>query len=774
MSEPGTVLVIDDEESMLDSCKQALVKSGYRVELAKSGEEGLKKVEEVKPDLALIDLKMPGISGMDVLLKMKELDPTIAKVVITGYATVDSAVEAMKREAFDFLTKPFTPDELRSAVSRGIEKHKLQIKLSAVRRATMKIVKKNELLNFVNNLIERDARTVVGVKSKGDKFVFDTLNSADELRLDYDVTILPPKKYFFPQRETLISYEMSNVSAEGNIEIEPRILFGVHPYDIVALLHMDEVFKETNSDPYYLKKRESSIIIGVNMQNISKWCFAGSMGCATIDHGYDLMLTDLGDRYAIDIGSKKGEELLAEYMQELRDAYAYEVQIVGRKKHQIMNIFEQRLDFSIDLLPDLLKKNYENSAFWEEHSEKCLSCGSCVLVCPTCYCFDVREDTDLSLQRGERIRTWDACILEDFAKVASGENFRPTKATRYRHRYNKKSNYLFDRFGFVSCVGCGRCASNCLPDIANPVKLFNDMYHEAIESEIELTPSPVSEISIQTQMDIDFVPKLATIVKKTPMTQNETLFELQLDNISELGHKPGQFVEVSIFGVGEAPISITSSPTNKETFELCVRSVGNVTNKLHTMNVGDKVGIRGPFGNGFDVDLLKGKDLLFIAGGLGIAPARSLLNYVLDKRPDFGNVTVLYGCKEPCELLFPEEIESWNERDDIIHKLTVDKCSEDECWEGNIGVITTLIPGIDFDPDKTYAVVVGPPIMYKFVITSLIEKDLPEDHIILSLERRMRCGVGKCGHCQIGSLYVCKDGPVFNYADIKDLPEALE
>ena len=127
----------------------------------------------------------------------------------------------------------------------------------------------------------------------------------------------------------------------------------------------------------------------------------------------------------------------------------------------------------------MLAKFYAESSFWEKHSEKCLACGSCVLVCPTCYCFDVKDNPDLSLEQGERVRIWDGCLLEDFAKVASGENFRATRPTRYRHRYFKKGKYLYDRFGFVSCVGCGRCSSNCLPDIANPVNLFNDMYHES-------------------------------------------------------------------------------------------------------------------------------------------------------------------------------------------------------------------------------------------------------------------------------------------------------
>ena len=551
------------------------------------------------------------------------------------------------------------------------------------------------------------------------------------------------------------------------------VIIGVHPYDIIALLHMDEIFRETKSDSIYFKKRESSIIIGVNIQKMSNYNFSSAMGAATVDYGYDLMLTDLGNRYAINVGSQKGEDLLSKYGKNVTAALARDVQIAGQKKREIMNHSEQELKFSPELIPELLKDSYGKSGFWEKHSEKCLACGSCVLVCPTCYCFDVKDNPDLSLEHGERIRTWDGCLLEDFAKIASGENFRATRPTRYRHRYFKKGKYLFDRFGFVSCVGCGRCSSNCLPDIANPVNLFNDMYVESQKAGTQYATSAQPDINIKTEGNIDYVPKLATIIKKVPMTNMETLFEVKLEDGVELGHKPGQFVEVSIFGIGEAPISISSSPTKKGTFELCVRRLGNVTTKLHKLNVGDRIGIRGPFGNGFDAEALKGKDLLFIAGGLGIAPLRSLFNYVLDNRKDYGKVFLLYGCKEPKEILFGDEILALVSRKDVEFKSAVNWCPENETWTGSIGVITTLIPQVSFDPEKTTAILCGPPVMYKFVIADLKGRNMPDDHIIMSLERRMKCGVGKCGHCQINHIYVCKDGPVFNYSKIKGVPEAL-
>jgi NAD(P)H-flavin reductase len=192
---------------------------------------------------------------------------------------------------------------------------------------------------------------------------------------------------------------------------------------------------------------------------------------------------------------------------------------------------------------------------------------------------------------------------------------------------------------------------------------------------------------------------------------------------------------------------------------------------MHKLDVGDKIGVRGPFGKPFPIDELKGNDLILVAGGLGIVPLRSFINFVIDKRRDFAAVNILLGCKEPKDRLFRDEIDQWDKMIDINYACTVDRADPD--WKGNVGVITTLIPGVDIDINRTYALIVGPPIMYKFVIAELIKKGLPENRIILSLERRMKCGLGKCGHCQINDKYVCQDGPTFTYSELKGLEEAL-
>lgn len=268
-----------------------------------------------------------------------------------------------------------------------------------------------------------------------------------------------------------------------------------------------------------------------------------------------------------------------------------------------------------------------------------------------------------------------------------------------------------------------------------------------------------------------YYPVISTIGKVEQLTNTEKRFEILLPDHAVLKHKPGQFVEVSLFGYGEAPISICSSPTKIPAFELTVRKTGKLTDKMHELTSGSLIGIRGPYGNGFDVSKFIGKDMLFVCGGIGLAPLKSLIDYTIAKRKDFGRIIILYGTKNPAEILFRDDIEKWRKATDIEFLMTVDRA--DENWKGNVGVITTLIPSLDLDIKNTIATVVGPPVMYKFVLLALKGKRIPDENIYLSLERRMKCGVGKCGHCQINSTYVCQEGPVYHYPLVKQLGEAV-
>jgi NAD(P)H-flavin reductase len=257
------------------------------------------------------------------------------------------------------------------------------------------------------------------------------------------------------------------------------------------------------------------------------------------------------------------------------------------------------------------------------------------------------------------------------------------------------------------------------------------------------------------------------------LTPHEKLFRLRMPGGAPLGHTPGQFVQVSLLGWGEAPISVASSPTRDGIFELGVRRAGSLTSALHQLRAGDRVGIRGPFGNPFDLKSLAGRDLLLISGGCGLAPLRSLIQYCEDREEEFGRLTILHGSKSPEDTLFKDDLAAWEASARFACSRTVDQAGGDGCYDGNVGLITRLIPPLDITADRTVAVIVGPPVMYRPVIDELKRKGLTSDRIVVSLERQMRCGVGKCGHCAIEHLYCCQDGPVFWLNELEGLRGAL-
>lgn len=284
--------------------------------------------------------------------------------------------------------------------------------------------------------------------------------------------------------------------------------------------------------------------------------------------------------------------------------------------------------------------------------------------------------------------------------------------------------------------------------------------------------TPLSRASHQRGVSL-YIPRPARILKISQLTDMEKLFELGFLDGSHLNHQPGQFVQVSMLGVGECPISICSSPTRPDSFELCVRRVGSVTNRIHELHEKDTIGIRGPLGHGFDTHEMHGRDILMIAGGLGMAPLRSLVQYILDERPRFGQFHLLYGAREPKELLFKDDLIRWRESKDVNFSITVDR--PDPQWRGKVGVVTTLFKELPrLNPEQTVVIIVGPPVMFKFVVIEVLARRIPQGNIYCSLERRMKCGVGKCGHCQANHVYACIDGPVFKYGRLKGMREAVE
>ena len=272
-------------------------------------------------------------------------------------------------------------------------------------------------------------------------------------------------------------------------------------------------------------------------------------------------------------------------------------------------------------------------------------------------------------------------------------------------------------------------------------------------------------------MNDNILPMLGVVTEIRVDTPDIKTFRVEaLEGGKCFEHMPGQCAMLSIPGVGEAMFSITSSPTVKEYQEFSIKKCGCLTSCLHQMDVGQQITIRGPYGRPFPVDdELKGKDLLFIAGGVGLAPLHSVINYVLDKRDSYGKVDVVYGSRSKEDLLDLEEIQTrWMDpKKDIDVHLTIDRAQEG--WDGHVAFVPTYVKELGFDPNKT-VLVCGPPIMIKFVLQALTELGFEKTQIYTTMELRMKCGVGKCGRCNIGDKYVCKDGPVFRFDELGELP----
>lgn len=627
------------------------------------------------------------------------------------------------------------------------------------------LLNKTDFTGLIDEWIK--SQKVISVKSKIEtenikKNYFDVIESADEIDWNYVSTILSPKKYIYPPVESLLKY-----SKKGDVETvfdnSKQILLGLHPCDINAINQLDEAFKgEDNIDRNYFERRNNSTIIGFDCSVKCEKSFCETLKSYRVQDGYDVYLSFVGDNVIVEALTDKGKVLFQNIKgKELcSDILDEESKIKEDRKKMFL---KEEININKAEMPSLLEKTY-NSDLWTDIGKKCVSCGSCNIVCPTCFCFDVRDENDLNLETGERKRYWDACQLHSFTRVAGDEVFRNKKADRNRHRIYRKFKYLDERYNDIFCVGCGRCNRACLADISI-IDIFNDL-NDKIKADSYIKP-----VSFVTKGDSIYKPKFAKIIAAEQFTATEKWYDLQFEDGSDLGHMPGQFVNVSIMGIGEAPISVSSSPTKKGSFELCLRNIGNVTSNLHKLDVGDRVGIRGPFGTGFPYKNMAYKDVLFVVGGLGIIPARSLINYILDNREQYNRVIILYGCKNPDELLYVNELKEWTNRDDIEYYVTVDKGNDN--WKGNVGVITTLFSKIKLNALNTAAVVVGPPIMYKFVILELLSRSVLHDNIYMSLERRMKCGVGKCGHCQINGVYVCQEGPVFSYKESVNLEEAI-
>lgn len=327
------------------------------------------------------------------------------------------------------------------------------------------VLKKDKFNDFITALAKE--KKVVAPVARGHKqYSFENVTNGDEISLDYIPTILPPKKYFMPQYETLAHFDTnSGQKMEPVSEYEEMVLFGVHTCDLAGIQCLNMVFNERPKDFNYLARKNKIVIIGYECN-----FYCDEYGSCRLIHnhnpngGYDLFFTNLGDRFIIHVNTLTGEEMIGKSGM-FKKAEKEDFAALDKLREEKRNIFgKNEVPIEHEKVPELFDKSY-NSPVWEELGKRCVACGNCTNVCPSCYCFDVMDDPDLTLKKGQKLRRWDSCQSETFAKVAGGESFRKERSARQRHRYYRKFRFPLEKFSRFFCTGCGRCSRACMAGI---------------------------------------------------------------------------------------------------------------------------------------------------------------------------------------------------------------------------------------------------------------------------------------------------------------------
>ncbi len=333
----------------------------------------------------------------------------------------------------------------------------------------------DEHLNgFVEALMGRGP--VIAPVAKQSRFVFEKLETVDDLMLDYDTTILPPKVAFFPTKQELVTFD--GKEAKSCINPTDQVLFGVHPYDIKGIAMSDKFYTDSHVDENYMANRRATTIVGSSVQKHYKHAFFGSVCMEVEVIGHDMFLTRVAGGYVADVLTDKGEALLG--LGQFGDATDAQAGEADQVNQAAMENCPEKLENTSAQIRDKMRSSFRSDV-WEELSEDCFSCGSCNTVCPTCYCFDVQDEWGLDGVSATRCRTWDSCLTAEFSEVSvqgGCENFREQRAERFRHRFMRKAAYLNEQLGGPACVGCGRCSGACTADIANPVVVINKIMEQ--------------------------------------------------------------------------------------------------------------------------------------------------------------------------------------------------------------------------------------------------------------------------------------------------------
>ena len=613
----------------------------------------------------------------------------------------------------------------------------------------------DELTSFAELPIGRVADTAAGS--------YRLRPTGTERAFDFNVGVTSWKRFTHPPLIPLTRgrRDGSQVIVEPAELDPPRLAFvGVRACELAALQIQDRAMRAGPlGDVDHVARGDAALVVAVECATATSTCFCTSMNTGPeVTGGADIVLSELDEGFVVRAATDAGEAIVGRL--DLRSADPLET---DRAADSVAAVRAAIGDPVPSLgLPERLRAALDHPR-WAEVADRCLACANCTLVCPTCFCTSVAVASDLDGVEGTTERTWDSCFSVGFGRVAGDGNFRPKIRDRYRQWLTHKFSTWWDQFGSTGCVGCGRCIAWCPVGIDVREELMAIAPPGSPQGPIPWPLSPVEGRSPAPLAAVAPAAHVTATVRAIGFETNDTsTLQLTTSDAAILGARPGQFVMAELPGFAIPPISI--SRIRPDGLDLTIRSVGPATAALTSLKSGAEVSLRGPLGRGWPIDAAVGRDVVIVAGGIGLAPLRPLIEAVLADRPRFGAVRLYLGARTPGDRLFVAEMNALAGRADVEVAEIVDRAGPE--WLGRVGIVTQLFDQAHWIGSRATAFMCGPERMMQATAATLERNGVAPDQTWLTLERNMACGVGTCGHCQLGPFFVCRDGPVFSLAEL--------